>query len=201
MYRGYPDDLSALALECAAEVGRTGDARARSDWAVARIVLGGDDEQALAEARRAVQQAPDNAYVRTALGIALGAARGDLDGARDEFESGSYLGDPDAALLLTLTYTQRPLDRAPLTNVRLPLSGMPQDPPKDVLDRLDALYGRSASFVYDAGFQHYLLGILYYRPRYFRESPVTLFIPGEWIRLASPRALAIEQVLKDVGRR
>jgi hypothetical protein len=49
--------------------------------------------------------------------------------------------------------------------------------------------------VYAGGVQHYLLGVLYYRTRFQRESPTTLLIPGDWVQLASPRSLLIFEAL------
>jgi hypothetical protein len=49
--------------------------------------------------------------------------------------------------------------------------------------------------VYD-GRQLYLLGVLYYRVRFQRESPHTILVPGEWIDLASPRTLLILEALQ-----
>jgi O-antigen ligase len=192
MFAGYPSDLAALAAACRAFITSTapGDARAWSDLAVALYALG-DQEQALAESLRAVRRASDNAYVRTARGIVL-AGEDDLGAVRHELLLGAYLGDPDAALLLRYTYAGAP-DSPVRDNLRLPSDDKP--PPDEVMERLAAALPVSAPMVFDYGLQHYLLGILYYRMRYFRESPPSIFIPGEWTELASPRSLLIIEAL------
>jgi hypothetical protein len=116
---------------------------------------------------------------------------------RRELTIATDLGDPDAALLLYYTY--RPPPKTLADNLHLPSSL--EDAPDEVKGRLEAALPLSAPFVYDNGIQDYLLGILYFRPRYFRESPSSILIPGDWIALASPRTLLIQQALKDAGRR
>ena len=106
---GFKDDLAAWADGCHRQVDASpGDARARSDLAMTLFALGRDDE-ALAEARRAVARSTDNAYARTALGVAtLDRGHGDLAAARKELALGADLGDPDAIMLLVLTYRAPP---------------------------------------------------------------------------------------------
>ncbi|HEY7268559.1 MAG TPA: O-antigen ligase family protein, partial [Dehalococcoidia bacterium] len=191
LYRGYPDDLAPLAEQCAKEVAASGDVRRQSDLAIIRAAMG-DAAGAKQQAQAAADRAPDNAYARTALAIAL-APGGDLDAVRRQLMLAADLGDPDGALLLYYTYAQPPTDIA--RNTQLPTSAT--QPPKQVIDRLQKALPASAPFVYDSGIQDYLLGILYYRPRYFRESPTSILIPGDWINLASPRTLFIQQALKE----
>jgi tetratricopeptide (TPR) repeat protein len=180
------EDLEAMANDCSLAVDRSpGDARRRSDLAVILHALGRDTEAKRA-AEEAVARVPDNPFARTALAIVRGAG-GDLAGLRHELLLATQLGDPDAPLLLAQTYGL-PLAATAREALRLPASDEP--PPKQLVERLEAALPRSASMVYDGG-QHYLLGILYYRTRFLRESPVSLLIPGEWIALASPRALQL----------
>lgn len=191
LFGRYPEDgLISLAEGCGrvVEAGPS-DARARSDLAVA-LSRAGAKEEAQTEARRAVNQAPDNAYARTALGFAL-LEMGSAEEARRELTLGSYLGDPDAPILLNVYYQSSFLSPE-------------EDMPEEVLDRLEAALPNSASFVYEGGRQQYLLGILYYRPRYFRESPLAILIPSGpdgWLAFSSPRSEAIEQALREAGRR
>ncbi|HXH23411.1 MAG TPA: O-antigen ligase family protein [Dehalococcoidia bacterium] len=191
LYYAYPqDDLAALTSACRRLVERwPSDARARSDLAIA-LQSTGAREEALAHARRAVAQEPDNAYARTALGFAL-LAPDTAAQARRELALGLYLGDPDAAVLLHMYYQSSQLSPD-------------REVPEEVLDRLDSMLATAAPFVYEGGRQQYLLGILYYRPRYFRESPVAILIPSGpdgWLALSSPRAERIEAALRAAGRR
>jgi len=197
MYRGqsaYPDDLPALAESCSREVATSDDVRARSDLAVALASLGRTAE-ARDEAQRAVDRAPDNAYARTALALAIGFGA-DIAEARHQLMLATDLGDPDAALVLYYTYAYPP--EFLRDNLRLTAAG--QAAPKEVSKRLRAALPQSAGFVYDNGIQDYLLGILYYRPRYFRESPASIIIPGDWLNLRSPRTLAIQAALAQSGQ-
>ncbi len=195
MYRGYPDDLQGLAGACATEVASSNDPRRRSDLAVALASLGRIDD-AKREAQAAVDHAPDNAFARTALAIAK-AHDGSLDEVRHQLMLAADLGDPDAALLLYYTFKKPP---PPLAgNLSLPFEE--GDMPDEVKDRLEAALPQSGSLVYDQGIQDYLLGILYYRPRFFRESPTSILIPGDWLDLSSPRTLLIQNALHDAGRR
>ncbi len=195
MYRGYPDDLEGLAGACATEVASSNDPRRRSDLAVALASLGRIDDAKRA-AQAAVDHAPDNAFARTALAIAK-ARDASLDEVRHQLMLAADLGDPDAALLLYYTFNQAP----PALAANLSLPFKEGATPDDVKDRLEAALPLSGSLVYDQGIQDYLLGILYYRPRFFRESPTSILIPGDWIDLSSPRTLLIQKALHDAGRR
>jgi hypothetical protein len=66
-----------------------------------------------------------------------------------------------------------------------------------VIELLQKALPNAAPMVFDHGLQRYLLGILYYRMRFFRESPASIFIPQEWIGFASPRALLIVEALEE----
>jgi O-antigen ligase/Flp pilus assembly protein TadD len=192
VYGSYDDDLQALADACRRQVESTpGDARARADLAVALYVLG-RQEEALQESQRALDRAGDNAFVRTARGIVL-AGTGDLAAVRKELFLGAYLGDPDAALLLRYTYAGAG-DPVVLANLRWPSTAEP--PPEEVVQHLAFAIPASSPMAFEYGLQRYLLGILYYRMRFFRESPPSILIPGEWIELASPRTLLLLRALE-----
>jgi tetratricopeptide (TPR) repeat protein len=192
IYRGYPDDLSLLANDCRLLVERNpGDARARSDLAMILYALGRRDE-ALLQAEEAVRRVPDTPFARTALAVTL-IPEGDLARVRQELMLGAYLGDPDAALLLTYTYeAPGPANPVP-ANLGLPSESKPAPP--EVIELLQKALPNAAPMVFDHGLQRYLLGILYYRMRFLRESPASIFIPQEWIGFASPRALLIVEAL------
>jgi tetratricopeptide (TPR) repeat protein len=192
MYAFVAEDLDTLARDCAALIEATpADARARSDLAVILRALGRDGE-ATAQAERAVQQVPDNPFARTALGIAR-SDQGDIAGVRHQLLLGAYLGDPDAALFLLHTY-EPPPGGSPAHQLRL--LSEPGPVPDEVVDRLRDALPHASAMVYD-GRQLYLLGVLYYRVRFQRESPHTILVPGEWIDLASPRTLQILEALRS----
>ncbi len=187
-FRGFPDDLESLASGCRTLVGASpGDARARSDLAVALYVLG-EEDQARAEAERAVDREPDSAYARTALGIVLNAT-GDIRAVRKQLMLGAHLGDPDAVLLLAYTYGAGTGQSPPRQNLRI--LARPDPMPGEVRDLVIHAIPGSAPMVYDNGVQNYLLGGLYYRTRFMRESGTSVLIPGEWLDFASPRALLL----------
>ena len=191
LYNRYvDDDLASLAAGCSRVLANApSDARARSDLAIA-LYRTGAQEEARTEARRAVDQAPDNAYARTALGFVLM----DADTAKDakrELALGAHLGDPDAVLLLNMFYESSFLSPD-------------EDAPEEVLDLLEAALPGSAPFVFEGGRQQYLLGILYYRVRYYRESPLAILIPSGpdgWLAFSSVRSESIERALQIAGRR
>jgi tetratricopeptide (TPR) repeat protein len=191
LYRRYPDDdLGALLEGCRKVVaGSPADARARSDLAIA-LRRSGSQEEALAEARRAVDQAPDNAFARTALGFVL-MDPDTVDEARRELALGADLGDPDAVILLYMLFE---------SSFLTPDEGTPDE----VLDLMEATLPLSAPFVYEGGRQQYLLGILYYRVRFYRESPLAILIPSGpdgWLALSSVRSEFLERALEIAGRR
>lgn len=187
IYGMYMDDMRQLVNLCRIQVETVpGDARARSDLALGLHVLG-EQDAALAESQRAVERASDNAFVRTARGIILGPT-GDVAAVRREFLHGAYLGDPDASLLLRYTYAGAP--ESPIQrNLRIPSTS--ELPPDEVMEGLAAAVGASAPIAFEYGLQRHLLGILYYRMRFFRESPPSILIPDEWIEMASPRTIYI----------
>jgi O-antigen ligase/tetratricopeptide (TPR) repeat protein len=197
IYRGYPDDLAALETQCRAHVeSNPVDARARSDLSLLLYAQGRRDE-ALREAETAVQRVPDNPFVRTAYAVSL-IPKGDIDRVRQELTLGSYLGDPDASLLLAYTYQPPDASNPVLRNLGLPSRSAPM--PREVYEQLQKALGVSSPMVFDNGVQRYLLGILYHRVRFLRESPSSILIPGEWISVASPRALLILEALRGGSR-
>jgi tetratricopeptide (TPR) repeat protein len=194
LYAGYRDDLRPLEQQCRTQVEAAPlDARARSDLAVILHGLGRRDD-ARREAEDAVARVPDSPYARTALAIAL-MPEGDLEAVRHELLQGAYLGDPDAALLLDYTY-EPPAGANPLIANLHPPSG-PGPAPEPVADLLKQALDPAAPIVFDGGTQRYLLGVLYYRVRFLRESPTSILVPGEWLTFSSPRALLL---LEAIGR-
>jgi hypothetical protein len=193
MYAGFPDDLGALANSCGEIVrGSPGNARARADLAVILTGLGRDAD-ALREAQAAVNQVPDNPFIRTSLGVALSGS-GDLDRMRHELMIASHLGDPDATLLLTYTY-EPPSTSTPVVS-RVKALAQPGPLPGPVLERLRVALPASSPVVFDGGIQHYTLGFLYFRVRFLRESPTSILVPGEWLGFASPRTSLIAEALE-----
>jgi tetratricopeptide (TPR) repeat protein len=193
LFAGYQDDLAALAQGCRDIVRASpGDARARADLSVILLGLGRDDE-ALDQAQTAVNQVPDNPFIRTSLAIAV-AGSGDLGRVRHELAIASHLGDPDATLLLTYTY-EPPRVSTPVIS-RIKALANPGPLPQPVLDRLHVALPASSPVVFDNGIQYYPLGALYYRVRFLRESPTSILVPGEWLQFASPRSSLIAEALK-----
>ncbi|MGE0056830.1 MAG: O-antigen ligase family protein [Dehalococcoidia bacterium] len=193
LFAGYGDDLDAIERGCREIVDRSpGNARARADLAVVLLALGRDAE-ARQEAQAAVNQVPDNPFIRTSLGIAL-AGSGDLDRVRHELAIASHLGDPDATLLLTYTYEPPSLDTPVISRIKA--LAKPGSLPDPVLDRLRVALPASSPMVFDNGIQYYPLGALYYRVRFLRESPTSILVPGEWLGFGSPRSSLIAEALK-----
>jgi O-antigen ligase/Flp pilus assembly protein TadD len=190
IYRGFMDDLNALEAGCRQLlVDKPGDARARSDLAMIVYALGRLAEARL-EARTAASQVPDSPYVRTAVGVTL-IPEGDIEKVRHELTLATYLGDPDAALILAYTYAGGPAraTNAVVRNLRIPQSN--EAMPDEVFARVEKAAPTSAPFVFDDGRQHYQLGILYYRVRFQRESPISILIPGDWIGFTPARSLLL----------
>lgn len=199
LYAGFTDDLDRLTASCRELVDRdTSDALARADLAVMLTALGRDAE-ALQEAERAAAQVPDNAFVRTSLAIAL-FSTGDLGRVRGELVRATHLGtDPDAPLLLAYTYDPPPAPTSPVLR-RVAAIAESKPVPSVIVSRLRETLPRAAPMVFDDGIQRYALGVLYYRARFFRESPTSIMVPGDWLNLASPRVLLIQQLLESVNK-
>lgn len=124
----------------------------------------------------AVNRQPDHGPARTALGRWY-AARGDLERAREEWLRGSQLDDPQALLLLGDSYP-------------------PGQVPDEVVQRLESLLSGSAT-----GPRQHLEGILYYRSRFARGSPLTMLVPGGWQRAVPTAVLEMEEALARWGVR
>jgi hypothetical protein len=122
------------------------------------------------------------------------AGSGDLGRVRHELAIASHLGDPDATLLLTYTY-EPPRVSTPVIS-RIKALANPGPLPQPVLDRLHIALPASSPVVFDNGIQYYLLGALYYRVRFLRESPTSILVPGEWLQFASPRSSLIAEALE-----
>ncbi|MGB2695920.1 MAG: tetratricopeptide repeat protein [Dehalococcoidia bacterium] len=112
---------------------------------------------------------PDLGLARTALGRWY-AAQGNTDTAREEWLRAGQLGETDALVLLGDSY---PPGQAPSEVVR-------------------SLRGRLHGKYVDRD----LVGILYYRFKFQRRSPGTIFLPGEW-RRAVPGPIARAQDALD----
>ena len=98
---------------------------------------------------------PDNGPARTALGSWF-AAQENLDQAREQWLRAAQLDQTEALVLLG--------DSFPAGEV-----------PHEVVDTLRSELRGAASQV-----QFHLTGILYYRFKFFRASPITMLLPGEW---------------------
>ncbi len=153
-------DLAKAADGCRLFVlGQPGNVEARVDLATILIVAGGSDE-ALDILEDAVARHPDDGAVRRGLGEWYSEA-GDLDRARHEWLLGAQLEDPVAALLLGDSYAPAPV-------------------PEEVVSQAQEIVWSGHADLTVHGVQSYQLGILYYRMKFFRESPVLILVPGEW---------------------
>jgi len=98
---------------------------------------------------------PDFGPARTALGRWY-AELGDSENARVEWLRGGQLGEVEALVLLGDSY-------------------LPGEVPEKVADALRGELRTATSQV-----QFHLTGILYYRFKFFRESPFAILLPGAW---------------------
>ena len=121
-----------------------------------------------------------------------------VEAIRHELLHGAYLGDPDAALLLGYTYEAPPQGNPLVANLKPPLGD--EKMPDPVVDLLKESLNPAAPIVFDGGTQRYLLGVLYYRVRFLRESPTSILVPGEWLTFSSPRALLLLEALNRHDR-
>lgn len=153
-------DLAKAADDCRLFVlGQPGNVDARVDLATILIVAGESDE-ALDILEDAVTRHPDDGAVRRGLGEWYSEA-GDLERARHEWLLGAQLEDPVAALLLGDSYAPEPV-------------------PQEVVTQAQAIVWSGHADLTLHGVQSYQLGILYYRMKFLRESPVLILVPGEW---------------------
>lgn len=167
---GLQADLPELAEGCALRV------LAAPDDLDQRVALGtilmalGDLEGAFSHLDFAVRRQPDHGPARTALGRWY-AARGDLERARQEWVRGGHLEDPEALVLLGDSYP-------------------PGEVPSQVVTRLEELLAVGAGAA-----RHHPEGIVYYRSKFARQSPVTMLIPGAWQRAVPGRLLRMQEAL------
>jgi O-antigen ligase/Tfp pilus assembly protein PilF len=98
---------------------------------------------------------PDLPRARTVMGEWY-AAQGDITRARAEWTTGGQLGEAESLLLLGESYP-------------------PGQVPPEVVKRLSELAPAVAE-----GPRDYLIGYLYYRMRFSRESSPIILLPGEW---------------------
>lgn len=139
------------------------------------LTAAGETDVAFEHLSQAVDREPDNAAARTALGEWY-AETGDVEEARHQWLLGAQLEDPQAALLLGDSY-------------------LPGRVPDEVIRRGEELLPLAGGSVLIDGVQRYLLGILYYRMRFGRQSPVTILIPGDWQEAAPAQFVALSEAL------
>jgi tetratricopeptide (TPR) repeat protein len=153
-------DLEKAAEDCRLFIlGQPGNVGARVDLATI-LEAGGHPEEARATLEEVVARHPDNGAARRALGEWYFEA-GDVERARREWLLGAQLDDPRAAMLLGDSYA-------------------PAAVPGEVVRRAEEILSFSGSNLAVGGVQRYLLGILYYRMKFWRESPTVILVPGEW---------------------
>jgi O-antigen ligase len=153
-------DLEKAAQDCRLFIlGQPGNVGARVDLATI-LMAAGQPQEALAILEDAVAQHPDDGAVRRALGEWYFKA-GDLEHARHEWLLGAQLDDPRAAMLLGNSYAPAPV-------------------PQEVVRRAQEILYSADTNLTVGGVQFYLLGILYYRMKFHRESPTIILLPGDW---------------------
>jgi O-antigen ligase/tetratricopeptide (TPR) repeat protein len=153
-------DLEKAAEGCRLFIlGQPGNVDARVDLATI-LMADGHPEEALTVLEEAVARHPDDGAVRRALGEWYFKA-GDLERARHEWLLGAQLNDPRAAMLLGDSYA-------------------PGAVPSEVVRQAEKILSFSGTNLAVGDVQRYLLGILYYRMEFRRESPTVILIPGEW---------------------
>jgi tetratricopeptide (TPR) repeat protein len=160
-----PEPSTSLDLEQAAQdcrlfiLGQPANVGARVDLATI-LMAAGQPQEALAILEEAVARHPDDGAVRRALGEWYFKA-GDLERARHEWLLGAQLDDPRAAMLLGDSYAPEPV-------------------PEEVVRRAEEILSFAGTNLAVGGVQRYLLGILYYRMKFHRESPTVILVPGDW---------------------
>jgi len=133
---------------------RPDDASARVTLAAALLADGAYDE-AFVHLDAVLDREPDYGPGRTALGRWY-AEQGQIEDARREWSRAGWLHETEALVLLGDSYP-------------------PGQVPSEVVDRLRSELGGATSQV-----QFHLTGILYYRFKFFRGSPNTILLPGDW---------------------
>jgi len=168
-------DLGKAAQDCRLFIlGQPGNVGARVDLATI-LMATGESQEALAILEDAVAQHPDDGAVRRALGEWYFKA-GDLERARHEWLLGAQLDDPRAAMLLGDSYAPAPV-------------------PQEVVHRGEAILLSGHTNLTVGGTQLYLLGILYYRMKFHRESPTIILVPGDWERALGGPYAALSEAL------
>jgi len=56
----------------------------------------------------------------------------------------------------------------------------PAPVPEEVVRRAEEILSFAGTNLAVGGVQRYLLGILYYRMKFHRESPTVILVPGDW---------------------
>jgi tetratricopeptide (TPR) repeat protein/O-antigen ligase len=153
-------DLEQAAQDCRLFIlGQPGNVGARVDLATI-LMAAGQPQEAFAILEDAVARHPDDGAVRRALGEWYFQA-GDLERARHEWLLGAQLDDPRAAMLLGDSYA-------------------PGAVPEEVVRRSEEILSFAGTNLAVGDVQSYLLGILYYRMKFHRESPTVILVPGDW---------------------
>ena len=115
----------------------------------------GDLDAAFVQIDYVLVRQPDNGRARTEFGRWY-AAQGEVDAAREQWLLAGQLNQAPALVLLGDSYP-------------------PGQVPPEVIDELRSELRGEASQV-----QFHLIGILYYRSKFFRVSPHVTLLPGEW---------------------
>jgi O-antigen ligase/tetratricopeptide (TPR) repeat protein len=153
-------DLEQAAQDCRLFIlGQPENVGARVDLATI-LMAAGQTREALAMLEDTVARHPDDGAARRALGEWYFEA-GDLERARHEWLLGAQLDDPRAAMLLGDSYAPAPV-------------------PQEVVRRAEDILSFAGTNLAVGGVQRYLLGILYYRMKFHRESPTVILVPGDW---------------------
>jgi O-antigen ligase/Flp pilus assembly protein TadD len=164
-------DMTKLLEGCTLLVlGDPNNLSARVDLAE-MLMASGEYKAAFDHLDFAVKRQPDLGRARTALGKWY-AAQGDLDRARKEWTLAGQLDDAGALVLLGDSYP-------------------PGQVPPEIIDRLQKLAPLTAG-----GARFYLIGILYYRMKFARESPSTILMPGDWQDAVPGEYEMIQQALQ-----
>lgn len=119
------------------------------------LILDGDLDGAFDQLDFVVHLQPDNGPAHTALGRWY-AAQGRIGEAREQWLLAGQLEEVDALILLGESYE-------------------PDRVPPEVVDAL-----RSEVRGVSSQIQFHLTAVLYYRLKFFRQSPLTMVLPGEW---------------------
>jgi O-antigen ligase/Flp pilus assembly protein TadD len=139
---------------------------------LAEMLMAADEyEAAFDHLDFAVKREPDFGRARMALGKWY-AAEGDLDRARKDWTLAGQLDQAEALVLLGDSYP-------------------PGQVPPEIVDRLEKLAPLTAG-----GARYYLVGILYYRMKFARESPSTILMPGDWQDALPGEYQMIQQALR-----